>query len=70
MRTLDHSRPHTTTTNPPRRRSVRNDHIPARHPSAQLMADAVIAGYIHDISRGSRRSVRSTQNRLPRPRPD
>jgi hypothetical protein len=41
--------------------------MPARRPSAQLIADAVIAGYIHDISHGSRRGVRSPQNHLPPP---
>jgi hypothetical protein len=68
MSTLNRSRLSTTTTNRASRRSLRGDHISAPHRSAQLIAEAVIAGYIHDLSRGSRRGVRSAKDHLPRPR--
>ena len=57
MSTLNRSRLSTTTTNGASRRVVRGDHISAPHRSRQLVADAVIAGYIRDLSRGSRRGV-------------
>jgi hypothetical protein len=70
MRTLNRPHPHTTTTDRAGRRSVRNDHMPARRPSPQLIADAVIASYIHHISERSRRSVLAPQIHMPRPTHD
>ena len=50
MRNLNRPRPHTAAPSDPRRRSLRTDHPSAHRPSAQLIADGVVAGYIHDIS--------------------
>jgi hypothetical protein len=58
MKTPNRSRPHTTTTTRAGRRSVRSDHKAPRR-SPELIADAVTASYIHDISQRSRRSIRA-----------
>ncbi len=65
MTTLDRPRPHTTTTNAVDRRQSKTHDTPARRPTPQLIADAVIASYIHDISH----QRPSPKDRLPRPRP-
>jgi hypothetical protein len=66
MRTLYRSRPNTTTTNAVDRRQPKSDDTPARRPTPQLIADAVIASYIRDISQ----QHPSPNNHLPRRRPD
>ena len=43
-------RPHTTAPQPTSRRSVRTERRRGARASAQLISDAVIASYIHDIS--------------------
>lgn len=58
MRKHNSLRPHTTTTR--RAREHVDGEAPARPPGQRLIADAVIAGYIHDISRGSRRGARAS----------
>jgi hypothetical protein len=65
MRTHNCARPRTAA----RRagRAPARDDAPARRHNPRLIADAVIAGYIHDISRGSRhnaRAVRARESRL------
>jgi hypothetical protein len=70
MSTLTQSLRDVTTTDRAIRRSLRTEHMSARRPSAQRVADAVMASYIHDISQRSRRSVRAASNHAPRPTPD
>jgi len=55
MRTIDATRPHNATRHCAGGPSVASDDAPLRRPSPRLIADAVIAGYIHDISHASRR---------------
>jgi hypothetical protein len=54
MRTLNRPRSHITPTSHTSRRPARTDHTLARRPSAQRIADAVTASYIHDISQRHR----------------
>jgi hypothetical protein len=70
MRTLNRSRPHTTTTNGAGHGSVGGHQMPARRLSPQLIADAVMVSYIHEISHGSRRSSRAPNKHLSDPRPN
>jgi hypothetical protein len=56
MRTINSPRAHTATTHRGASPSVRSEDAPASRPSPRLIADAVIAGYIHDISHATRRS--------------
>jgi hypothetical protein len=65
MRTINASRRHPATTDRAIGPSVRSDAVPARGPSPRHIADAVIAGYIHDISQAScRGSVRGERKQL------
>lgn len=64
MKTLTRSRPHTTARNRSGHRSASSDRTPARRPSAQRIADAVTASYIHEISQRHRPEVRSPQSHL------
>ncbi len=66
MRTLNTARrPHTAAT---RRPCEHASDGPARRPNQRLIADAVIAGYIHDLSRGSRDGARTIRARDARVR--
>jgi hypothetical protein len=56
MRTLNSSRVHTTTADRAGLRSRGSDHVPPRRASRRLIADAVIAAYIRDISQHGPRS--------------
>jgi hypothetical protein len=69
MRTLHSSRPHTAATRRASHASVSDD-APARRANPRLIADAVIAGYIHDISRDNRLSTRVRRAREARLRLD
>lgn len=64
MRTHNSPRTHTPTTR--RTREHLSEDARARRPRQRLIADAVIAGYIHDISRASRHDARATGAREPR----
>lgn len=66
MRTLNSARPHNAATR--RTCEYARDDVPARRPNQRLIADAVIAGYIHDLSRGSRRNARVIRARDARVR--
>jgi hypothetical protein len=67
MTTLSRARPHTATTDRVDRWQPKTDDTPAHRPTPQRIADAVIASYIHAISRHSGRSVQAPKNHLPRP---
>jgi hypothetical protein len=54
---LNGSRAHTATTDRVDRRQPKTDDTPARRRTAQLIADAVIASYIHDISQPGAHSI-------------
>jgi hypothetical protein len=65
MRTINSSRRHPATTDRATGPSVRSDAVPIRRPRPRHIADAVTAGYIHDISQASRRdSVRGEREQL------
>jgi hypothetical protein len=66
MRTHTSARPHAATTR--RTREHLSDDAPARRSSQRLIADAVIARYIHDISRDSRHDARAIRARESRVR--
>jgi hypothetical protein len=68
MRKHNSARPHTTATRRTRHTPVKDD-APAR-PNPRLLADAVIAGYIHDISRDGRHDTRVRRAREARLRLD
>ena len=55
------------TTNGTGRRSPKTQHAFARRLSPRLISDAVVAGYLHDISRRHRRSGAAAKHHLPRP---
>lgn len=57
MRTLHPTRPHTTAPGDGRPTGVTDD-MPVRRPSPRRVGDAVIAGYIHELSHGSRHRIR------------
>jgi hypothetical protein len=61
---LNPSRPHTTTTDPTRRRAPGTQHVSARRLSPRLISDAVVASYLHDISQRRRRSAPAPENHL------
>jgi hypothetical protein len=65
MRTHNSARPHTTSTRRVGHGSVTDD-APAGRPNLRRIADAVIAGYIHDISRDGRHNVRVRRAREAR----
>ena len=48
------------------RRSAHDPLAPGRRPSARLFSDAVVAGYIHDISQRHRDGVRTSDARSRR----
>jgi hypothetical protein len=48
-----------------RRRSPHAASRPERRPSARLISDAVVAGYIHDISQRHRDAARPGTQRRP-----
>jgi hypothetical protein len=50
MRTIDRSHPHTLTATRTGPRASRDDHAVAPRLRPQLIADGVVAGYIHEIS--------------------
>ena len=50
MTTINRSRHHDPAMAEARRRDAREDHSSERRLRPQLLADGVIAGYIHDIS--------------------
>jgi hypothetical protein len=50
MSTIDRSRRHSLDRSEPRHRASRDDHASAPRLRPQLLADAVVAGYIHEIS--------------------
>jgi hypothetical protein len=70
MRTLNSSRVHATTTDRAGLRSVGSDHVAPRRASRRLIADAVIASYIRDISQHSPRSAEAPTDPPARPRRD
>jgi hypothetical protein len=49
------TRPHTSTSKDARRRVARPPRAPARRPDPELLSDAVVASYIHEISERGRR---------------
>jgi hypothetical protein len=65
MRTRNYARPHTTVTRRAGHSPVIDD-TPARRPNPRRIADAIIAGYIHDISRDDRHNVRVRRAREAR----
>jgi hypothetical protein len=54
MRQLHTTRPHTTAQTQAVRRALLAERQGRRRPSTRLVADAVMAGYIHDISQRHR----------------
>jgi len=62
-------RPHTTTAQPTGRRSLRTERRPGARASAQLITDAVIASYIHDISQRHSSAASQPGRGLPRTHP-
>ena len=71
MTTLNRSRAHTAITDRVDRRQPKTDDTPARRPTQQRIADAaVIASYIHDISRPGGGSIQAPKNHLLGPRRD
>ena len=62
-------RPHTTAARPTGRRSLRTERRPGARASAQLISDAVIASYIHDISQRHSDGASSPGRGLPRTHP-
>ena len=54
MRQHHATRPHTNAQSRVARRPLRTERPAHRRPSTRLMADAVVAGYIHDISQRHR----------------
>ena len=69
MRHDNRPRPHTTTAQPTRRRSLRTERRPGARASTQLISDAVIASYIHDISQRHRDGAPSSGRGLRRAHP-
>ncbi len=70
MRTLDRSRDHGATTYGADRRQPKTDDTPARRRTLQLVADGVIASYIHDITHPRGHRIRAPRNQLSRLRLD
>jgi hypothetical protein len=66
---LTRSRTHTTTEGRTSGSSPTTEQVPARRLSPQLISEAVVAGYLHDISQRRRRSVPSRKGHLLRPTP-
>jgi hypothetical protein len=56
MKTTHRPRPHSATANGTGRESPVSGRRSAWRPNSQLIADAVVAGYIHDISERRRRA--------------
>jgi hypothetical protein len=67
---LNPSRPHTSATDGTGRRSPRTQHDRARRLSQRSISDAVVAGYLHDISQSRRRSTAGRENRVLLPAPE
>lgn len=67
--TLPRSRPHTTPTDRTGRRAPRTQEAFARRLSPQLISEAVVASYLHDIS-PRRRRVPVPGNHLSRTTPE
>jgi hypothetical protein len=62
MNTLTLPRPHTTTVNQAFRRSPRTELRPRWRPNMQHISDAVVAGYILEISERHRRASAPTSS--------
>jgi hypothetical protein len=63
-------RTHTTTEGRTGRRSPTTEQVAARRLSSRMISDAVVAGYLHDISQRRRRSALAPKNHLLRPTPE
>jgi hypothetical protein len=63
MRTIIRRPSHTVTERPTRRGAASNGHSLSSRVRAQLVSDAVIAGYIHDISVRHRPETREAPGR-------
>jgi hypothetical protein len=69
MRTVTRHRSHPITEARPARRPTPTGHPSNPRVRAQLVSDAVIAGYIHDISVRHRRARTSDETDLPELQP-
>ncbi|MBV8217953.1 MAG: hypothetical protein JO325_05790 [Solirubrobacterales bacterium] len=68
MTHLDAPRPHTSTAREPARRSEHTSRRTSGRPSVNLISEAVVAGYIHDIARRHRDEPAVSRRALTRAR--